>query len=345
MPYLPHEVQGFSVFLYPTREQADKRVGGRGSGFLVGVESKANPSGVHLYAVSNDHVSRVAPVIRITPKEGDAEVIDGTEADWIEHPHGDDVAVRPLGVARNPPGPTVLRKYAYVEASRLISPEDIRWGAGPTVGDDCLMVSRYVNHEGEQFDRPVVRFGNLSMFPELVWQKERRFDQESFLVDMRSVPGFSGSVVLVYFTEPGTVSMLEKLGGGQLPPGPDNPVRELISRDWVLGIDWGHLPVSQKIWEDGKSKRVKAESSMAGVVPAWKLTELLYGDEDKTVKEKIVEPREEAERELAKPNENAAELDSHDESAWDRFEDVAAKVVKVPKAEIDALREEDEKES
>jgi len=28
------------------------------------------------------------------------------------------------------------------------------------------MVERYVNHGGRQFDRPVVRFGNLSMLPE-----------------------------------------------------------------------------------------------------------------------------------------------------------------------------------
>jgi hypothetical protein len=336
VPWMSYEMQEAAIFLYPTREQAEKRLDGIGTGFLVAVDSEAQPTATHLYAVSNDHVSRRAPVIRVAPKrEADVEIIDGTDADWIEHPDGDDVAVRPLGVVRNPPGPASVRRYAYMEASRLISTEDIRWGAGPTVGDECLMVSRYVNHKGEQFDRPVVRFGNLSMYPEPVLQKERTFDQESFLVDMRSVPGFSGSVVLIYFTEPGVVSMTEPLGGGQWPTGPDNPAREIISKWWVLGIDWGHLPVSQKIWEDGQAKRVKAESNMAGVVPAWKLTELL------TEVEAVVKPREKAEADLAKANPDAAELDSANPE-YERFEDLTRQIVKVPKADIDQQRKKDD---
>jgi len=332
---MPYELQELGIFLYPTRAQAEKRVGGWGTGFLVAVESEVEPTCAHLYAVSNEHVSRGAPVIRMTSKrDGDAEIIDGTEADWIEHPDGDDLAVRPLGMVRNPPGPSELRKYAYIEASRLISPENIRWGFGPTVGDNCLMVSRYVNHEGEQFDRPVVRFGNLSMFPEPVLQMGRSFDQESFLVDMRSVPGFSGSVVLIYFTQPGTVAGIEKLGGGHFPPGPDNPAREIISKYWVLGIDWGHLPVSQKIWENGTSKRVKAESNMAGVVPAWKLAELLYNGEDKIVKEKIVEPREKAEAELAQA-ENLPVLDVGVPSQAEHSNLLDHQILKVPKVEVD----------
>jgi len=54
------------------------------------------------------------------------------------------------------------------------------------------MVGRYINQELRQFDRPVARFGNLAMLPEPIHQRERSFEQESFLVDMRSQAGFSG---------------------------------------------------------------------------------------------------------------------------------------------------------
>lgn len=104
MPYLPPEVQEVSVLLYPTKEKAAARVGALGSGFLLGVDSEANPTSVHLYAVTNDHVTQVAPVIRISPSRFGAEkVIDASYKNWIAHEAGDDVAAYPLGVVRKTP--------------------------------------------------------------------------------------------------------------------------------------------------------------------------------------------------------------------------------------------------
>jgi hypothetical protein len=61
--------------------------------------------------------------------------------------------------------------------------------------------------------------------------------------------------------------------------------------------------------------------------------------------EDVVKPREGAEQELAEDNENAAVLDDNAPSEFDRSADLMGKLVQVPKAEIDALREKDEKES
>lgn len=332
LPYLTRNIRESAIFLYPSVEDAENRTEWGGSGFLVGIPSEASPSHAHLYAVSNAHVAAPCPVIRLTimnpAEEDETHIIPGASADWIEHPDGDDMAVRPLGAVAVPPLAITEagQGYAYFDIGRLLSVDTLRLGTGPMVGDDCLMVGRYVNHEGQQFDGGVVRFGNLSMWPEPVRQHKRSFDQESFLVDMRSAPGFSGSAVIVYFTAPGTIKRTTN---------ENMPWRSLISEHWVLGIDWGHLPVSQKIWEDGKSKRVKAESSMAAVVPAWKLTELLEKEE------RIVKPREAAEAELAQGNENAAELDGHGTSEFEQFEDVLSKVIRVPKKELDEKREEE----
>jgi hypothetical protein len=310
VPFLPPGIKESAIFLYQSVDDAKQRAKWGGSGFLIGVPSEANPSSVHLYAVSNDHVFRRCPVIRLIHGDKGA-IVPGADTDWIKHPKGDDVAVRPLGAVPanprlGPPGTgfTNPTGYQYVSPEQLLTPEDLRFGVGPVVGDDCLMVGRYINHEGRQFDRAVVRFGNLSMLPEAIRQEKRSFDQESLLVDMRSVAGFSGSLVIVYFTEPGTLSLVTGPGTPQM------PFRDLISKYWILGVDWGHLPVSEDIIEDGKPKRVKVKSSMAAVVPAWKLTELLNDVEN------VVKPREKAEQDLAQGNEKAAVLDTHSETEF-----------------------------
>ena len=128
----------------------------------------------------------------------------------------------------------------------------------------------------------------------MVRQRERAFDQESFLVDMRSQSGFSGSVVVIYFTQPGTLSVII---------GEKRPWRTLISEYWVLGVDWGHLPVRQRLLDNGGEQRVLIDSSMAGVVPAWRLTELLNDVAE------VLKPRQRAEAGLAEQPIGGAELD------------------------------------
>ncbi|MGO9955890.1 MAG: hypothetical protein ACLP50_07880 [Solirubrobacteraceae bacterium] len=299
MPHLPRSITDAAVFLYPTEEDAAKRVGWGGSGFLVGIPSEVEPTQAHLYAVSNDHVTQQAPVIRAEKMNGTVEIIAGDPSDWIEHPDGDDIAVRPLGSA-----PVLIQQlrdqripvdaYCFFDADRLISPDDFRWGVGPSLGDECVMVGRYINHDGEQFDRGVVRFGNLAMFPESIRQHGRAFDQESFLVDMRSVAGFSGSAVVIYFTQPGTLSITI---------GEPRPWRTMLSEYWVLGINWGHLPARLRMRGSAQDTRVLLDSSMAGVVPAWKLTELLNDVQDVAI------PRQRAEAQLARQPTEGAELE------------------------------------
>lgn len=322
MPHLPRSITDAAIFLYPTEEDAARRVEWGGSGFLVGIPSKADPTQAHLYAVSNDHVTQRAPVIRVEKMNGNVEIIPGGPSDWIEHPNGDDIAVRPLGTA-----PVLIQQirdqripvdaYCFFDADRLISPDDFSWGVGPSIGDECLMVGRYINHHDEQFDRGVVRFGNLAMFPESIRQHGRAFDQESFLVDMRSVSGFSGSAVLIYYTQPGTLSITI---------GEPRPWRTLLSEYWVLGINWGHLPARLRMRENAQDTRVLLDSSMAGVVPAWKVTELLNDVQD------VVKPRQQVEAQLAQQSTDGAELGVPQRS--DAPHDEGSTRTIVPKADV-----------
>jgi hypothetical protein len=183
LPRLTPDITEAAIFLYTTIHDAEERVGWGGSGFMVGVPSEARPDHIYLYAVSNEHVSTRGPIIRLTRADGEAEIIPAAPEDWIAHPTGEDVAVRPLGLV-----PAIEERfrrmgiptpgYRYLDAARLITIQDFDLGVGPSIGDECLMVGRYVNHGGKQFDRAAVRFGNLSMFPEPVRQEQRAHEQE-----------------------------------------------------------------------------------------------------------------------------------------------------------------------
>jgi hypothetical protein len=351
VPYVNLATLGSSIFLYGSESDASEGANWGGSGLLVGVPSQANPSRVHLYAVTNDHVADGCPVVRLVNVLGEPYVLPGTSADWYPHPDGDDVAIRPLGAVPD-------HAYWYVPDQLLLSradlsPEERPYQIAP--GDDCLMVGRYINREQRQFDRPVVRFGNLAMLPEVVYQEERSFDQESFLVDMRSQAGFSGSPVFVYY---------EAEGWRALPPMPDLPEIDdfeepeervkaadariealeqrvagrhssgIMGKTWLLGVEWGHLPVWENVYDgDQKIGRMRVSSGMAGVVPAWKLADLL-NEKD------IQMARDKTEKQLAERDEGAAVLDASKPDEFARFEDLAQKLVQVPKRELDEKRRE-----
>lgn len=96
----------------------------------------------------------------------------------------------------------------------------------------------------------------------------RGIRQESFLVETRSLGGFSGSPVFTYQPGPprGTV-LLTGQSDKRMP-------------DFLLGVDWGHLPITEKVLDrEGKQLPegwwVESNSGQMAVVPSWKLRELL----------------------------------------------------------------------
>ena len=342
VPYIPPAPLGCPIFLYGSERDANEGANWGGSGALIGILSEVNPSRVHLYAVTNDHVVDGCPVVRLVKSNGDPHMLAGSRSDWEPHPDGDDIAIRPLGAV-------TAEEYRYIPAQILLTQADISpIGIGP--GDDCFMVGRYINQEHEQFDRPVTRFGNLAMLPEPVYQDERSFWQESFLVDMRTHAGFSGSPVIVYYEAPGWRNAA---------PEPEKPeegasleesrayrdallkrmegrdVSGVMSRNWLLGLEWGHLPVWDDVFDDNKKKigRMRVSTGMAGVVPAWKLTDLLNEKDTKMARDKT-------ERQLAE-KEGAAVLDASQLEEFAQFEDLTRKLVQVPKRELDEKRKDD----
>jgi hypothetical protein len=275
------------VYLYPSVEDAEAgyRVGG--SGFLVGIPSEIHEGYVTLYAVTNSHVIRGDnPVIRLNTKKGDKDVLPFNTEDWVHHEDGDELAVCPLVIA---PG---VYKYKYIPLSLFVTPELVeQHNIGP--GDDVFMVGRFVSHEGQQRNTPLARFGNISMMPWEPIPTKWGPAQDSFLVEVRSLSGFSGSPVFVdirpFTTRPSS------------DPETLDVVTEPLGSPWLLGVDWGHpsfhQPVKQREgeqWVDvPEGWAVEVNSGQAAVLPAWRLQHLLNQEE-------LVMARKRADGELTK---------------------------------------------
>lgn len=269
MPPIPQQYLDCVAFLYPTVEDARRgNTEGGATGFLVRTplveltpgESFDDDVFKALYLVTNRHCAKRTPVVRLNTAAGDIDIIEPKQEEWFYHPDGDDVAVLPLGLAR---------EHFQFEAIQMapraswVAREDEVAHTQP--GTEAFFAGRYVTLSGEQRNTPVLRFGAVALSPPTLIEHAHK-PQESFLVEARSQAGFSGSPVFVYL-------LVTDLQFNRF------PVPMNIS---LLGLAWGHLPRYQRIVEGDKTTPigsdwwVRENSNMACVVPAWKITELLF---------------------------------------------------------------------
>jgi len=294
MPRIQDDFLDCVVYLYPTAIDAKSGVAAGGTGFLAGVPSAKLKGRSFLYAVTNSHVIREgnSPIVRLNTLDGATDVLPLEPDNWVHHPDGDDVAVCSIGLSDK------YYKFKVVGQKMFLTKDLVaEHNFGP--GDDVFFLGRFMTHEGKQQNLPSARFGNIAMMPwEAVHSSKRGIDQESFLVEARSLSGYSGSPVFVY-----------------IPPLAPRPGKGLTSERYgpfLLGIDWCHLATFEEVLEDDKETPVperwyvRSHSGMMAVVPAWKLQEILN-------LEGLVKERQEFEnKELAeqKKKRGAAVLDS-----------------------------------
>jgi len=280
MPRIDDQLLDSVVYLYPTVADAETALGVGGTGFLVCVPSPSLPGFFYRYAITNAHIITAnpdegrpaAPVVRLNTQDGATDILPLTVNDW-KCATGDDLAAAHLGRLDSAHFKFVLIPMEKFLTKELVTSLEI----GP--GDETFMVGRFINHEGQQRNLPAVRFGNIAMMPgEPIMNRESGQLQEAFLVETRSLPGYSGSPVFVHII-PGTRRPSDPPGAGAYgnPPGP-----------WLLGVDYGHLPVWTKAVEKGHERdavvpgrtiSVESNSGQMCVVPAWKLRDLLYCEE------------------------------------------------------------------
>jgi hypothetical protein len=339
------------IYLYESEGAADSGAPG-GSGFLVG-EPCAIPEAVFLFAVTNAHVAKPCPVVR-TAGPRDKRVFLRKESDWYRHPEQDDVVVTPIGFA-----PKDARDFYldYVPRDWFVTPENftlashdvndararglpvvapelgyewphqpIGWPFGP--GEEVVMLGRFLGYDGTDENKPAARFGHLAMSSTVPIKHPWGFTQSSFLVECRSVTGFSGSPIFIYRVQTTVAAGLLAIGSDR--GGKDAPR--------LLGLDWGNLDrVGRNDYaidwtEADAAASFPRRSGMMVAVPAWRLAELLDSEEVQDVKRK-------AEDESAKASEGV-NLD-FELSEFDQFESLARKLVAVPKKELDEKRKDE----
>lgn len=259
MPRIPDELLNSVVYLFQSKEQALEGRGNGGTGFLVDFLSKA--SGLrHRYIVSNHHVVlNGCTTLRINIGNDSAEAINIPESDWFVHPNGDDVAVAvtPSGLRVSP-----LRWESFC----LTTERSQELNVG--IGDDVCMLGRFVGHTGRQRNQPLARFGSIAMMPGERVEDGRGLLVDAYLVEMRSLPGFSGSPVFVYIG-PGSYR-----GNKTMMPF----FSEAIG---LLGIDTGHKRVSSPVLQRSTGKAVEPaqlveqNSGVAIIAPYYKIQEAL----------------------------------------------------------------------
>lgn len=284
------------VFLFPNKRAAQNKESLGGTGFIAPYwDSWEEP---FFYIVTNSHVVRKgggAPAIRTNPFYGSGRIIQTEPSEWHHHPDGDDVAIRPYEYPSEYDG-LVFTNDDYV-TDEMIPKSKIG------IGDQAFMLGR-LDLKGNVL--PSARFGNLCMMPaQPIENVKTGLRQESYLVEMYSSGGLSGSPVFIR----------------KLPWSPDEdlrPPRQMLrtqddldtlrdeiwdrsqDRIWLLGVNWGHLP--ERMWLRDKSSDepdpdhyIEGNRNVACVVPAIKILDILRSEalsrQRQTMKEDIERKR------------------------------------------------------
>ncbi len=142
------------------------------------------------------------------------------------------------------------------------------------------------------------------------------------------MPGFSGSPVFIYRT--GRIDMLSTY----TPAGPN------VAR--LLGVDFCHLPNFGKLgsFKGGKFERygdlwVEQSSGLMGVIPAWKLHDLLFEKDLLTKRKEANDERRRQKKDAAPGSFEPVRESAPRENEFERFENLARKLINTPKPKPD----------
>jgi len=270
MPKLPSYFFRSVIYLYETREHAEQGKPFGGTGFLVGEAVEGRTDGVHVFAVTNWHVavSGGASVVRVNKLGGGVDIFELDPSDWTFVPKGHDLAIAPIPVSID------AHDVSAVDVKFFLTEADVeKFKVG--VGEDAFMVGRFVDHDGVESNVPAVRFGHISVMPQAIRQFTGAEKLKSFVLDMHSRRGYSGSPVYVYRTYQ-----------SDLAQGTPEESGEVFIK--LLGIHWGQF---QEEWKVHAGRKGRAESDilretdderfiqglsgMTMVIPAWDIAEML----------------------------------------------------------------------
>jgi hypothetical protein len=301
MPRIPQNVINGVFYLYRDRADADAGRNPGGTGFVVrydGTFTEMVP-GHHFYGVTNSHVACGAfSTIRLNKKDGGTDIIELGPDQWHFIPGKYDVAVVPLTIDDEIHQVSSISTHQFAERPERQSE---LLGNDIGVGEDVFMIGLFIDHNGITTNVPSARFGNISMLPNSKAKIEQSngYKDASYVVDMHSRTGFSGSPVYVYRTFGSDLTRaaghdFEKLeienleitgtyGNRMVARGGRLRARSLFK---LLGILWAQFPEKMEVRDDPgmnqarrdllvKGRYIEGMSGMSCVIPSWEIMEVL----------------------------------------------------------------------
>jgi S1-C subfamily serine protease len=167
-----------------------------GTGFFVAVPGASLPSYCVTYVVTAKHVieglaakGAETVYVRVNVAKNGVQYIESKIADWCYHPDASaDVAVVCIELRRE-------HDVDYLSTADAANPQSLADEA-VGIGDEIFLLGLLSNHAGQTRNLPILRVGNIAAMPgELVTTKLGPTD--AYLVETRSIAGFSGSPVFV----------------------------------------------------------------------------------------------------------------------------------------------------
>ena len=238
MPRIPDSALESVVYLYPSEADAEDGVQIGGTGFLVVIPIPyVQPAFAHLHCVvTNAHViDHGSMVVRLNTTDGAKTTIALDGAEWFRHPDGDDIAICPIGMDPK------FHKFKSMHPNMFLTKEIMAmFDVGP--GDEVFIVGRFINREGKQKNIPSVRFGNIAQMPGEPLILDGK-EQECFLIEGRSIPGFSGSPVFIQIVPeaPEFPEFPANLKQYEPKPSTNRPKMSHKAGPFLMGIDFCHL--------------------------------------------------------------------------------------------------------
>lgn len=191
MTRLQDELLWCSFYLFRDKATAKKGTNADGSGFLVSVPAETIENHRVIYAVTNWHIIiQGCNVIRLQRFNNNMSktAIHVPKKPWDLH-QKDDIAVHMMEMEVNG------YNFQAIPLSMFVNHEIIKkYDVG--IGDDTFMSGSFpLKDDGVDIERTtsVLRFGNIALMPEATGERQRYF-----LVEQRSIGGYSGSPVFVY---------------------------------------------------------------------------------------------------------------------------------------------------
>jgi len=260
-----------------------------GTAFLVGIPAKGADGMFHPYLVTAKHnieiIKKVSAdkqvVLRVNGIDGKLENISTPIDGWKYHPteaNNVDAAVMPLINMSHD-------KFDFVTIpdEMAVTPQKIK-DLNIEEGEEVFIVGLFRFHYGTSKNYPIVRVGNIALFPEEKVQVGGDFGaMDAYLIESRSIKGLSGSPVFVNLDDYQSVDNVRS----RRPSG--TPITHwlgLIHGHWETTKD--ELDFSSEDVDSGKGElEENMNVGISIVVPAKKILEIINIEEFKQIRKEV----------------------------------------------------------